>query len=268
MPDEHDRGLRHDLTVLDGLAMPLSPTRRQALRALGVAGAAGLALGLTRGTPASATVTGGGCVRIPEETAGPFPADGTNGPNVLSQSGIVRRDLRPSFGSMTARARGIPLTIRLRIQDVSGGCDDLAGAAVYVWHCDRAGRYSLYSAGATNRNYLRGVQVTDSTGRVTFRSIFPGCYPGRWPHVHFEVFRSLEQMDDGEDAVVTSQLAFPKPACQAVYANRGYAASRSNLASLSLANDGIFADGHRRQLASTSGSNRLGWTAKLTFGVP
>jgi protocatechuate 3,4-dioxygenase beta subunit len=213
-------------------------------------------------------VTGGGCARIPEETAGPFPADGSNGPNVLTQSGVVRRDIRPSFGSMTGRARGIPLTIRLRVQDVSGGCDDLAGAAVYLWHCDRVGRYSLYSAGATNRNWLRGVQVTDRTGRVTFRSIFPGCYPGRWPHAHFEVYRSLDEATAGEDPVVTSQLALPKRACQAVYANRGYAASRANLRQLSLAGDGIFADGWRRQLANTSGSNRDGWTAKLTFGVP
>lgn len=265
MADDHDLGLAHDLEVMDRLGTPDDLDRRRALQALG---AAGLVVGLARAAPAAATVTGGGCVRIPEETEGPYPADGSNGPNVLTESGVVRRDIRSSFGSMTGRARGIPLTVRLRVQDVSGGCSDRAGAAVYLWHCDRAGRYSLYSAGATNRNYLRGVQRTDSTGRVTFKTIFPGCYPGRWPHLHFEVYRNLAQATDADNKLVTSQLAFPKAACQAVYSNSGYATSRSNLRSLSLATDGIFADGYRRQLAAMSGNNREGWTARLTFGIP
>jgi len=55
----------------------------------------------------------------------------------------------------------------------------LPGAAVYVWHCDRAGRYSLYSSGVASENYLRGIQVTDAAGRVTFNSIFPAYYTGR-----------------------------------------------------------------------------------------
>ena len=33
---------------------------------------------------------------IPEETAGPYPGDGSNGVNVLSESGIVRSDITTS----------------------------------------------------------------------------------------------------------------------------------------------------------------------------
>ncbi len=69
----------------------------------------------------------------------------------------------------------------------------MANAAVHVWHCDQQGRYSLYSQGAESENYLRGVQAAGTDGIVTFDSIFPACYSGRWPHVHFEVYRSYEQ---------------------------------------------------------------------------
>lgn len=68
----------------------------------------------------------------------------------------------------------------------------LAGYAIYLWHCNRDGGYSMYSSGITAENYLRGVQVTDSNGEVTFSTIFPGCYSGRWPHIHFEVYASLD----------------------------------------------------------------------------
>lgn len=43
---------------------------------------------------------------IPEETAGPYPGDGSNGPDVLAQSGIVRSDIRSSFGTSTTTAQG------------------------------------------------------------------------------------------------------------------------------------------------------------------
>ncbi|HEY7827962.1 MAG TPA: hypothetical protein VIB99_06995, partial [Candidatus Limnocylindrales bacterium] len=135
----------------------------------------------TAGSAAPASLTTGltqGDVLIPEETAGPFPGDGSNGPDVLTQSGVVRSDIRSSFGSGSAVAAGVPLTIRFTILDASNAYGPLAGAAVYVWHCDQAGRYSLYSDEVTNENYLRGVQAADARGLVSFSSIFPACYSG------------------------------------------------------------------------------------------
>src|SRR5262249_22420946 len=129
----------------------------------------------------------GSCAKIPEETAGPYPGDSSNGPNVLNQTGVVRSDIRSSFAGLSGTAAGIPLTIALTIVSATT-CAPLANYAVYLWHCDRAGLYSLYSAGATNQNYLRGVQSADSNGVVNFTSIFPACYAGRWPHIHFEVY--------------------------------------------------------------------------------
>ena len=96
------------------------------------------------------------------------------------------------------------------------------GAAVYLWHCDREGQYSLYSRAVTAENYLRGVQETDSTGTVTFTSIFPACYSGRWPHIHFEVYSSVADATSSGPIVKTSQIALPKETCDAVYATDGY----------------------------------------------
>ena len=42
---------------------------------------------------------------IPEETAGPYPGDGSNGANVLTESGVVRSDITSSFGSARPRPR-------------------------------------------------------------------------------------------------------------------------------------------------------------------
>ena len=93
-----------------------------------------------------ATPTPATCSAIPEETGGPYPGDGTNGPNTLTSTGIVRSDIRPSFAAMTGTAAGIPLTIKLTLVNVNAGCAALAGYAIYLWHCDRDGNYSLYTS--------------------------------------------------------------------------------------------------------------------------
>src|SRR5262249_39055423 len=125
------------------------------------------------------------CSLIPQETSGPYPADGTNGPNVLTASGIVRSDIRSSFGSAGSNPSPDTLnTLMLKVvSSTSGTCGAVAGLAVYVWHCNPSGGYSLYSSGVTGENYLCGVQVTDANGEVTFTSVYPGCYSGRWPHI-------------------------------------------------------------------------------------
>lgn len=251
--------------------------RRSALRLL--AGAGLVALGAcgressSDEAPSSAststTPSSSDCAdAIPEETAGPFPGDGSNGPNVLTEDGVVRRDIRTSFGSGTGTADGLPLEIELTIVDAAKGCAPLPGAAVYVWQCDRTALYSLYSRGATGANYLRGVQVADADGRLAFTSVFPGAYSGRWPHIHFEVFSSLAAARNGADPVAVSQLPLSEEACRAAYATAGYAASVRNLASTPLARDNVFADDDGGdQLATMSGDASSGFTASLVVPV-
>jgi protocatechuate 3,4-dioxygenase beta subunit len=272
---DHDRGLRHDVDVLIGRRRLLG-----LLGGLGVAGAlaacggSGSSTGATAAaTSAAATPSGssssstasGSVSEVPDETAGPYPGDGSNGPNSLDDSGIVRRDIRSSYDISTTTAQGVPLTIRLTVRDASTG-SALTGAAVYLWHCDRDGKYSLYTL--PSENYLRGVQETDGTGTVEFTSVFPGCYDGRWPHIHFEVYSSLDEAVTSGPIVKTSQIALPQEACEAVYAVAGYESSVSNLSRTSLARDNVFGDdGGIYQLASMSGDVSNGYTASLTIGV-
>ncbi|MDF1504763.1 intradiol ring-cleavage dioxygenase [Roseisolibacter sp. H3M3-2] len=221
----------------------------------------------TPSTGTTATPTAGGsCSRIPEETAGPYPGDGSNGANVLNQTGVARSDMRSSFAGLSGTAAGVPLLIELTLVSATT-CEPLADRAVYLWHCDRAGLYSLYSAGVTNQNYLRGVQKADAEGKVRFTSIFPGCYAGRWPHIHFEVFASLAAATDVRNKVATSQIALPKATSDLVYATSGYEASVRNLAGITLATDNVFRDGSALELATVTGSVAQGFTAALTVGV-
>jgi protocatechuate 3,4-dioxygenase beta subunit len=206
---------------------------------------------------------------IPEETAGPYPGDGSNGVDVLSESGIVREDIRASFGDASGVAEGVPLSIQLKVYDNgANGMTPYAGAAVYLWHCDREGRYSLYSDGVTEENYLRGVQVVGDDGSLSFTSIFPACYSGRWPHLHFEVYPSVDDATTASNKLRTSQIAFPEDVCNDVYANaEGYDASAGNLAQVSLDTDGIFSDGYSLQLGNLTGSVDEGYTLKLNVPV-
>ncbi|MEM7524147.1 MAG: intradiol ring-cleavage dioxygenase [Pseudomonadota bacterium] len=264
----HEGGFHHDL--------PRMIPRRWAL--LGLAGIGGLAAagGLTALTPGRAAAADGtGCVADPPETAGPFPGDGTNSKsgrivNVLAESGVVRRDLRPSFAGMTPVAEGLELTMKLRLVNARDGCRPLPGRALYIWHCDAPGRYSIYND--PDRNYLRGVGVADADGVVRFTTIFPGCYRGRWPHFHFEAFSSLDAIATGRDSFLTSQLALPQAECAAVYAaDARYEGGTRALSRLSLGRDVVFADSTPAEMnqrtLSLSGSPRTGFAGRAVIGL-
>ncbi|TPG19916.1 intradiol ring-cleavage dioxygenase [Pedococcus bigeumensis] len=276
--DRHDRGLEFDVQTL--LA------RRRVLGILGGlgAGAALAACGTsdsgsttsTSSTSSSSSTSGSSAssagstpkAEVPDETGGPYPGDGSNGPNVLDDSGIVRSDITSSFGSSTTKAEGIPLTINLTVTDAGNGYSAMQGAAVYLWHCNRDGQYSLYSQGVSEENYLRGVQATNAAGTATYTSIFPAAYDGRWPHIHFEVYSSVDDATSSGQIVKTSQIALPEAACKEVYATTGYEASVQNLARTSLTQDMVFGnDGGIYQLATVTGNATDGYVANLTIGV-
>jgi protocatechuate 3,4-dioxygenase beta subunit len=266
-PEEElvDQGLQFDIGTL--------LSRRRVFGLVGV-GAVGLTLaactaGSSASSSATATATSStGLTEIPDETNGPYPADGTNGPDILEQSGVVRSDITSSFGTSTTRAEGVPMTLTLTILDMAGGGAPFAGVAVYVWHCDAGGNYSMYSQGLESENYLRGVQIADSAGQVSFTSIYPACYSGRWPHVHFEVYPDEASIVDADKGICTSQLAFPKDVCDAVYATDRYSASLANFAAVSLSTDNVFGeDGAAHQLATVTGSVDDGYRVALTVPI-
>jgi protocatechuate 3,4-dioxygenase beta subunit len=282
---DHDHGLARDIDTM----LNMSASRRQPLRWL-FAGAAAMPLSAcgggggegaaapvasaanSSGSSGSSGGSNGACSVIPEETGGPYPGDGTNSSvngvaNALILAGVVRSDIRSSFAGATGVAAGVPLTIKLQMVNVSASCASLAGATVYLWHCDRDGNYSMYSSGVTGENFLRGVQEADSSGLVTFTTIVPGCYAGRMPHVHFEVFPTLAKASSASNRIRTSQFGFPAAMLAEAYASSGYANSVRNLAGMSYATDNVFSGGTSLQIASVTGSAAQGYTATLTVGV-
>ena len=225
--DLFDLGLKADLAM-----WMRKPTDRRRVLKMGAVGIGMLLAGYqAKQSPQLAqaeTDLINACVQIPSETAGPYPADGSTASsqnlNVLTRSGIVRNDIRPSLNTSNVAA-GMPCTVELSLININANCAPLAGYAVYIWHCTNDGKYSMYSSGITNEDYLRGVQASDSNGKVTFTTIFPGCYAGRWPHIHFEVYPSLALATGPSNIVNTSQLALPEASCNEVYATTGYSAS-------------------------------------------
>ena len=275
---DHDHGLAHDLNTM------LKRRRSLLWLAAGAAVAPLLACGgggdddgtSTTSTTGDSSSTGSSgtstCSVIPEETAGPYPGDGSNSNssgvvNVLTLSGIVRSDIRTSIAGASGTAAGVPLTVTLTLVNTNSSCASLEGYAIYLWHCSREGLYSLYSSGVTDQNYLRGVQSTDSNGQVTFTTIFPACYAGRWPHIHFEVYPSLAKATVATNKIKTSQIALPEAECDAVFATTGYSASVSNFSRVSLSTDGVFSDGATLETPTISGSVSAGYAIALNVGV-
>ena len=279
--DDHDKGLAHDLDTLGRRRVLLGAAGLAATTLLAAWGCGGGGSDSTSDSSSSSSSSGssnssgsstsGTCVVSAEETEGPFPADGSNTiagtvSNALALTGIVRSDIRTSFGSMTGTAAGVPTTLTLTLVNVNGSCADLSGYAIYVWHCDRDGEYSLY--GATDQNYLRGVQETDASGVATFTTIFPACYSGRMPHIHIEVYRSETTATSYTNKLKTTQLAFPVDVCETIYSTAtGYSASVTNLAQISFATDLVFSDGTTTEMATVAGSVADGYTVSLQVGI-
>ncbi|MBX3013303.1 MAG: intradiol ring-cleavage dioxygenase [Caldilineaceae bacterium] len=284
--DIYDLGLTADLAM-----WRRSPIDRRRILKMGMFGISALLVACQmpnmppNGAPPSGGPPGGGapggntitatsiseCLdNIPSETAGPYPADGSSASNqqlnILDQTGIVRSDIRTSLSTQNVAA-GVPMTLELTLVNTNAECAPLAGYAIYAWHCTREGGYSMYSEGLTDEDFLRGVQATDSEGKATFTSIFPGCYMGRWPHVHFEIYASLEEATGSSNAIHTSQLAFPEDSCNAAYATEGYSTSVRNLSQITLATDNIFSDGYAAQMATVTGNVTDGYTVKLSVGI-
>lgn len=244
---------------------PSDPPRAPSRRRFGRAAAAALTFA------AAPAVRAAACALTPPETPGPFPGDGSNAragvvADVLRLDGVVRRDLRASIGT-PSRADGVPMTLALRLLDPAGGCRPLAGLPVYVWHCDRLGRYSMYDRELLDVNYLRGVQLSDAEGSLQFDTVVPGCYGGRYPHLHVQVY-GRDGFAGATPRLVT-QIALPADACRAVYDGvAGYRESAGHLRRVSLQSDGVFRDGVEHQLARMQGSPAQGYRASLDLVLP
>ena len=272
---DHDLGLQHDLGAF--------LNRRRALALVASASAIGALSALGRGrifptaqAEAIAKASDGReCLLDPTETEGPFPGDGSNNAhgalaNVLKSSGIVRRDMRTNIAKTAIAAEGQAFDLEITLVNVRQACAPLAGHAIYLWHCDALGRYSIYDL--PNASYLRAVGVTDEAGKAVFTTIFPGCYPERYPHIHFEVYASVERATSYKNRLLTSQIAMPADACRAIYAaSKRYGASAANFTSVRVERDDVFADSTPRQIAAqtpmVTGGASGAYKGVLTIGI-
>jgi protocatechuate 3,4-dioxygenase beta subunit len=230
-------------------------SRREALSLLGVAGAAAtLGCGSDSGTSPTTTTTTTGttttgtsaaCATTPSETIGPYP----------SLTNFVRSDIREGKS-------GLPLALTITVVNTNNACSPVVSAAVDIWQCDAQGNYSEYAQpgyNGTGQTFLRGIQTTDASGRVTFTTIFPGWYQGRATHIHVEV--------KVNNAVVkVTQIAFEESVIAAVYASGVYAAKGRN--PTSNAGDMVFADSLSSELATIAGGDSTnGYTATFTVAI-
>ena len=178
-------------------------SRRDALKFLGTASVSYIAIGRPGRLLAQS------CAVTPPETIGPYWVD------EMLERADVRVD--PSDGSVRP---GVPLRLVINVLRADDNCAPASGVQVDIWHCDAGGLYSDEAAnGTVGRKFLRGYQVTDANGSVTFLTIYPGWYSGRTIHVHFRI-RTLDGATTPYD--FASQLYFDDAISDAVLGEAPY----------------------------------------------
>jgi len=193
------------------------------------------------------------------------------GPSLASlwaSAGLIRTDITRGFNGLSGAADGAPLDLHLRLLSLFTDQQPLSRYAVYVWHADAAGEYSVFNRPDTN--YLRGIGITDQRGRVNFRTVYPGTYRGRPPHIHFEVYRSLDTLGLGVAPLIRSSILFPDMVSRSVYTrNPAYADSLDKYAALRFQLPVLNPTGDKRavQLASTSASSNSTLRASLDIFI-
>jgi hypothetical protein len=168
--------------------------RRELLIAAGGVGLGSfwLARALTGGSGSAAQAD---CVLSKQATEGPY----------WVANHLRRRDI-------TEGRPGIPLRLHLRVLDAST-CKPIKGADVEIWHADAGGVYS--DVQGNTKTFLRGHQISNSQGFVTFDTVYPGWFRGRTPHIHIKVHV-------GSGYVCTGQLFFADTISARVYRTKRY----------------------------------------------
>jgi protocatechuate 3,4-dioxygenase beta subunit len=208
-------------------------SRREVLATLG-GGVLMLGLNACQTTEAASPTTLPKCVVRPEGTEGPYFVD----------EKLLRSDVRsdPSSGKVSD---GIPLRLKFVVSKVASSCGPLAGAWVDIWHCDAQGVYSDAQDprfDTKGQKFLRGYQITDSSGVAQFVTIYPGWYEGRAVHIHFKI-RTLSGKTFTHE--FTSQLYFDDAQSDEIFKLKPYS-NKAGTRSVRNANDGIYQNGGKK----------------------
>lgn len=152
------------------------------------------------------------CILSPEQMGGPFYLDPK----------FERSDIKENL-------QGLPMKINVKVLGVKN-CEPMPDAVVNIWHCDITGTYSEFGKvngnpnDASDKTWLKGYQKTDVRGDCSFDTIFPGWYPGRVTHIHFDVhldFTAGGPIDQNPNpsSFAISQMYFPDELLTKVYTN-------------------------------------------------
>jgi protocatechuate 3,4-dioxygenase beta subunit len=256
----------------DASTRPLS--RVTALKLLG-AGGGGLLLahcgggGSSSALPAASAATGstgatassGSCAATPEGEIGPYFADD-------SASGFNRSNILADIDGSNAQP-GIPLALTLIVRDSQKSCAAVAGSQVDIWHCNASGVYSDEGVeSTTGQTWLRGYQLTDANGSVTFTTIVPGWYAGRTTHIHLRVRSSYSEASSTSDGSNTTQVFFPQSLVDGIDTTVApYDAHGQN--STTNAGDRVYAQQTKGvTLLTLTGSTASGYAATFTIDLP
>jgi len=232
-------------------------TRREALRAAARAGLGLAAIGgahkIGYAAPGPDTPPKVHLVASPVLTEGPCFVDEN-----LNRGDLVAGTTRHSVKN------GIPLHVTFTLYKLSGATHTLLqGAHIDVWHADAIGVYSdesnpMNHERTSHQTWLRGYQVTDEAGTATFKTIFPGWYPGRTPHIHFKIrtYSSAAKVT----AEFTSQLFFKDADARRIYTVDPY--TLTGHGDTTNANDNVFNE--RQYDGSAAGEHMILDLKKLT----
>jgi protocatechuate 3,4-dioxygenase beta subunit len=126
--------------------------------------------------------------------------------------------LQPAREDLSEGFPGLPVRLSLRLVDPA--CTPLPGRALRIWHTTPAGSYTgetpnnrfcVLDDALAATHAFRGVQTTDQDGVVAFDTCFPGWYPGRAIHFHFQIL-------DGDRTLGVSQLFFAEDLTASIFA--------------------------------------------------
>jgi protocatechuate 3,4-dioxygenase beta subunit len=253
-------------------------TRRRALEVMVGAGAA-MAFGCggnsadTGGDAATSTDAGsssadgaanteaGSCAVTPEGEIGPYFADD-------SASGFNRSNVVSNIDGSSAQS-GVPLVLTVTVIDTEKGCTPYANAQIDIWHCNASGVYSdIASENTSSESWLRGYQVTDANGQVTFTTIIPGWYAGRTTHIHLRVRSTYSEASSTSDGTNTTQLFFTQTLDDTLATTVApYSAEGTN--PTTNAGDHVYSgETNGANFLALSGDPTSGYTAAITIGLP
>jgi protocatechuate 3,4-dioxygenase beta subunit len=204
---------------------------------------------------------GSACEVSPEGEIGPYFSDDSdarfNRSNILSNL------------DGTSTQSGVPLTLTVTVVDTEKGCAPYVNAQVDIWHCNSSGVYSdQASESTTTETWLRGYQLTDAKGTVTFVTIVPGWYSGRTTHIHLRLRSSYSSASSTTDGTNTTQLFFTQTFDDTLATSvTPYSAEGKN--PTTNAGDHVFnGETNGANVLAVAGNATSGYVASITLGLP